>query len=266
MKRKGELVKWFLFRVLSFEQYLTVVSRLYFISYDLGLLRKNPLYKYHYFLRNIIHKRDVILDIGANLGYFSVYFSRWTGREGSVYAVEPVDSVRKVLAANTAKHKNIKILPYALGESNKDIEIINTTRKTRGFVASGSNYIMEDTKEVSDETIDTFNAAMRRGSELFAGLEKIDFIKCDVEGYEIHIIPEMEALLKKHRPLMLIETRRENRVFLQKYLADLGFHGFVLIDGKLVPSSSVKEKEEDDILFIPEKKLNDYVNFFSILA
>ena len=131
-----------------------------------------------------------------------------------VYAVEPVESVRKILARNARKYKNIKIIPYALGKFNKDIEILNNSRITKGFIASGSNYISDCPGESNDEKIDKFNAFMRKGSELFGGLAKIDFIKCDVEGYETNIIPEMVALLIKHQPIMLIETRRKKRAYM----------------------------------------------------
>ena len=258
MKRNGEWVKLILFKTLSFEHYLYVVSKMYFLSYDLGLLRKKNLYKYHYFLKSVIKPKDIVIDIGANMGYFSVYFSRWVGNEGVVYAVEPVEAVRKVLIKNVKKSRNIKIIPYALGTQNKDIEIINATRQFKGFIASGSNFVVDGSRPVTDENIDKFNAVMRKGSELFGGLSRIDFIKCDVEGYETNIIPEMEIILKKHEPLMLMETRREKRVFLLDYLSGLSYHGFVLENGKLYPSADVAEKEEDDILFIPESKLQLY--------
>lgn len=263
MKRQGEIFKVVLFKSLSFENYLFALSKFYFLTYKLGILKKNPLYKYHYFLKSIIKRKDVIIDIGANLGYFSVYFSKWTGPEGAVYAVEPVESVRKVLKRNVGNIENIKIIPYALGQANKDIEIFNITRKSKGFIASGSNFVKDDSISVVDENIDRFNAVMRKGSEVFGSLSRIDFIKCDVEGYEINIIPEMESLLLKHQPLMLIETRRENRVFLTKYLSEIGFQGFVLQDDKLYSSESIREKQEDDILFIPNSKLQYYNQFMA---
>jgi FkbM family methyltransferase len=264
MRRQGEIFKLILFKTLSFENYLYALSKFFFFSYETGLLKKKPLYKYHYFLKSVIKKNDVIIDIGANLGYFSLYFSRWAGSDGTVYAVEPVENVRKVLERNARNYKNIRIFPYALGEFNKDIEIVNASRKYKGFIASGSNFVNDESKMVNDEDIDRFNAVMRKGSELFGGLSKIDFIKCDVEGYETHIIPEMESLLKKHWPLMLIETRRENRIYLQKFLSGIGYQGYVLEhDGKLYPSASVKEKEEDDILFIPESKIQLYKKFIA---
>lgn len=258
MIRPGQLVRTLLFRALSFEGYLFTISKIYFLSYNLGFLKKNPFYKYHYFLKSIVKSKDTVIDIGANMGYFSVYFSKWVGNEGTVFAVEPVEEVRNILVKNTRKIKNIKILPYALGEDNKDIEIVNISRQDRGFIATGSNFVMDSSMPVTDENIDKFNAVMRKGSELFSGLSKIDFIKCDVEGYEPKIIPEMEVLLKKHQPLMLIETRREKRVFMNNYLASIGYEGFVLENGKLIVSSSIAERQEDDILYIPKSKVNDY--------
>lgn len=263
MKRQGEIFKLVLFKTLSFENYLFALSKFYFLSYNLGLLKKKPLYKYHYFLKSVIKKNDVIIDIGANLGYFSLYFSRWAGRDGIVYAIEPVETVRKVLTKNAKNYKNIKIIPYALGEFNKDIEIANTSRSAKGFIASGSNFVMDGSMTVTDENIDKFNAVMRKGSELFADLTKIDFIKCDVEGYETNIIPEMESLLKKHEPVMLIETRRENRIIIRDFLSGLGYTGYVLENGKLHLSTSLKEKEEDDILFIPKSKISSFSNFLA---
>jgi FkbM family methyltransferase len=258
MKRPGNLMRLFLFKTLSFENYLYILSKIYFLSYNLGLLKKNPLYKYHYFLKSVIKPKYTVLDIGANLGYYSVYFSKWVGNEGVVYAVEPVEAVRNVLKKNVKNIKNIKIIPYALGESNKDIEIANVTRRYKGFIASGSNFVMDSSMPVTDENIDKFNAVMRKGSELFSALSRIDFIKCDVEGYETNIIPEMEVLLKKHEPLMLIETRREKRAFMLEYLQSIGFEGFILEHGKLIPATSMAERVEDDILFIPGKKLKDF--------
>lgn len=54
-----------------------------------------------------------------------------------------------------------------------------------------------------------FEAEMRRGSELFASLDRIDLIKCDIEGYELVVMTEMRPLLERHHPTVLIETRGE---------------------------------------------------------
>ena len=252
MKRKGNIIKRLLFRNLSFKHYLLVLSKSFLLLYKLGILKNRPLYKYHYYLKSVIKKNDVVIDIGANLGYFSIPFSKWVGPKGIVYAVEPVKPVREVLERNIRKIKNIKIIPYALGNENKNIRLGNITRQNKGFIASGSHFVIEDKTIVLDE----FTAEMKKGSELFGNLGRLDFIKCDVEGYETFIIPELKDILLKHKPVMLIETRREKRNFLVDFLFNIGFHGYVLEGKKLYPSTEIEEKMEDDILFVHQDKLD----------
>jgi len=226
--------------------YLRIVSRIYFILYNLGFLRNNPRYKYHYFLKNLIRENNIVIDIGANLGYYTIPFARWVGPGGFVYAVEPVRQVRDVLKNNIGKRRNIKVLPYALGSENKNIRMGNNTIAEKGIIATGSHFVLEK----DDTALNEFSAEMNKGSELFKNLEKLDFIKCDVEGYETVIIPEMEAILEKHKPTMLIETKNEKRVFLLNYLLERGFKGYILENKKLIPADNSEEKTEDDIIFI----------------
>lgn len=252
MKLIGKIIRRFLFRNLSFKQYLLLVSKSFFLLYKLGVLKNKPLFKYHYYLKSVINENDVIIDIGANLGYFSIPFSKWVGPKGIVYAVEPVKQVREVLERNIRKIRNIRVIPYALGSENKNIRMGSNTRQKTGFIATGSHFVLEDTTNALDE----FTAEMKKGSELFDNLERLDFIKCDVEGYETVIIPELKDILLKHKPVMLIETRREKRDFLMDFLFNNGFHGYVLEGKKLYPATEIEEKLEDDILFVHQNKLD----------
>ncbi len=250
--------KRILFSILTFRQYLTVVSRFYFLLFRLGILKNSTTYKYHYFIRNFIHKDDIIVDIGANLGYYSIPFSRWVGKKGFVYAVEPVTPVRDVLQKNIGKRKNIAILPYALGNENKNISMGNT-RDKNGVIATGSHFVLETNAQASYE----FSAEMKKGSEIFGELERLDFIKCDVEGYESVIIPEMKNILISHNPVMLIETRGEKRLFLLDFLNEIGYSGYILDGGKLYPVKGELEERDDDIIFIHKNKLEFYSDLIS---
>lgn len=257
MKTFEKRIKKLLFKHLTFRQYLTLVSKSYFLFYKLGILKKNSLYKYHYFLKNLINKNDIIIDIGANLGYYSIPFSEWVGHNGVVYAIEPISQVREVFQNNIGKRKNIIVMPYALGSENKKIQMGNNTRKNSGVIATGSHFVLEKNMKAEDE----FAAEMKKGSELFSHLEKLDFVKCDVEGYEIVIIPEIKNIIIEHKPTMLIETRREKRAFLLDFLLNIGFYGYVLEDGKLFPAKDIEEKMEDDILFVHKNRIDSISKF-----
>ena len=83
-------IKRRLFKWLGRERYLYLVSRLFFLAYRLGALRRDPEYECHYFVRNLIRPGNWVFDIGANLGYYSVLFSDLTGPYGKVFSVEQI--------------------------------------------------------------------------------------------------------------------------------------------------------------------------------
>jgi FkbM family methyltransferase len=247
--KKGNLARRMLFKVLPLRSYLRVLSKSYFMSYNSGALKKNRLYAYPYFLEKIIHKDDVCIDIGANLGYISVVLSKQVGANGKVYSVEPVKPMLDVLKKNTKGMDNIEILPYALGEENKPIKLGNDSVERDGFIASGSHFVL-DKNTAQTETADVeFDAEMRIGTELFENIDRLDFVKCDIEGYEIIVLPQLEPLLMKFKPIILVEADGENRIKLMHFFQERGFEALVLDgEGKLHPA---KEDETWDILFVP---------------
>lgn len=221
---------------------------MYFISFNMGLLKSNRIYAYPHFLDKIIDDGDVCIDLGANLGYFSVLFSKIVGESGKVHSVEPVKPILSVLRKNTRACKNVTIHPYALGTENKKIKLGNNSVTKRGFIESGSHFVLEDNSNAETE----FDAEMRSGKELFANLDKLDFIKCDVEGYEEIVIPELEELIMKFEPMLLLETWNEARTNMLKFFHERNFESYILIDGWLHPSGDIHNR---DILFIPKSRL-----------
>lgn len=130
-----------LFKTLGFEKYLYVLSKIYFAAYQTRILKFSDTYKYHYYLKKIIRKGDVIIDIGANLGYFSVLFAKWTGKNGSVHAVEPVEPVRNILEKNIRKYSNVIVYPFALGDEDKEIQMANNSSAVYGYITSGTHFV-----------------------------------------------------------------------------------------------------------------------------
>ena len=196
------LIHKILYRTLPLEGYLRAVSRLFFLWQRLGIGRYAPATEYVYHLPQLVHAGDTAIDIGANLGYYARLMSRIAGRNGHVYAVEPVAPIRRVLERNLSGCGNVDILPYALGAAEGEIRMGNAPVRTGGYFGTGQNFVMEAGAEADVE----FTAEMRHGSELFGHLTRIDFIKCDVEGYEVVIMEEMRPLLERFRPTVLIET------------------------------------------------------------
>jgi FkbM family methyltransferase len=258
MLNPGERLKKILFKTTSFDRYLSLISKSYFLLYESGLLKPLPAFKYHYFLKKIIQKGDVVIDIGANLGYFTRSFSRWVGKEGKVYALEPIQPIRDVLIRNLKGAVNVEVLPFALGEDSKPIRLGNDTRLKKGYIASGSHFVLQAEESAEDE----FAAEMRKGSEVFANISQIHFIKCDVEGYETVILPEMREVILRHKPALLVEAKRQNRPLMINWMKSISYQAYIPRKNKLKPLDPGADKKEEDILFVHPDKLQLFNSLF----
>ncbi len=194
-----------LYRCLSLNSYLRVVSSLFFIYIRLGLGRKSPVAEYVYHLSNLAKEGDTVVDIGANLGYYSRTLSRIVGAKGRVYSVEPMNQIVKVLRRNLKGCGNVTILNYALGATQTEVSMGNDSSQSSGYFGTGQ--------------------------------------KCDIEGYEVVVMEEMRPILEKFHPLVLIESGDTNRQQIIKLFTELGYSGYTLVDGCEVALTSEGEKD-----------------------
>ena len=239
----GKLFHRLLYRLLSLEGYLRVVSRLFFLNRWLGLGRTGRALEYNYHLPQLVRKGDVAIDIGANLGYYTRPLADIVGVEGTVYAVEPVPVIFSVLERNVRGCRNVHLMNYALGKEECDVEMANDSVAEVGYFGTGRNFVSEGALSKSAVR---FTARMRRGSDLFGGLERIDFIKCDIEGYERVVMPELRTLIERHHPTVLIETDGETRHEIIEMFSEMGYRAYILEAGREVALNAESDK---DIIF-----------------
>ena len=239
----GKLLHRLLYRVLSLEGYLRVVSRLFFIARALGIGRRGRALEYNYHLPQLLRRGDIAIDIGANLGYYTRPMADIVGAEGRVYAVEPVPVIFSVLERNVRGRGNVSLMNYALGEEDTTIEMANDSVAEAGYFGTGRNFVSEG--KLSMQAI-RFTAQMRRGSELFGALERVDFIKCDIEGYERVVIPELRPIIERHHPTVLIETDGQTREQIIEIFSAMGYKAYMLMDGREVELDTNSDK---DIIF-----------------
>jgi FkbM family methyltransferase len=203
----------------------------YYLGTDIG----NKLYLKGEFETNELNlcakyiKEDSnIVDIGANIGIHSVYFSN-LAKKGKILCIEPQITIYSTLLKNIMNYENIIPLNIAI---DSKISI------TEFFIASDNAYSsLKDTqrknilfkKYVVTLPFDSISELM----------PKIDFIKIDVEGFEHNVLLSMENLLKKDKPTLFIEiyggkNSNKNPEATIKFLIDIGYHAyFVNNDGEL---------------------------------
>jgi FkbM family methyltransferase len=232
-------IRSILLKTLGLEGYLSIVSDAYLRITNIGFLKTK--YPELFFLKKIIKQGFVSIDIGANVGYYSTKISKLSGKNGHVYAIEPVPLFANVFKRNAHKFavKNITLHQTALGNENKKIEM--GTPIIDGVFRHGLTHVLN--AQDDNSALATFEAEMKIPDELFANITKLDFIKCDVEGYEIYLFPYLINTINKFKPLIQIEiSTTQNRKQIFDLLKPLGYKCFGLKNQHLV------ELTNDDIV------------------
>ena len=246
-------IKRIIFRSLSMENYLRILQRVYFFAYNTGILRFSSNFKYHYYARKLIKKGDTVIDIGANLGYYSILFAKWVGNAGRVFSVEPIAIYNKIFNEKAKKHANITLYSYALGVEEKIVELVSSTQT--GYLNTGLPHVYDPDKDGAIEAQEfKFEAQMRTPSKLFGDLDKIDYIKCDIEGFEYVVLSEMKEVIRKHKPKLQVEVWDENEEKLLELLDELGYQPYKLKNGK--PELQTKNNNiSGDYIFLQKETI-----------
>lgn len=238
-----------LFKILSQQVYLKTLHRGFYFLYSLGILKKDARFKYHYLVKDIIEPNYTIVDIGANLGYFSKTFSRLASN-GKLISIEPVKPFYDVLTHFLGTKSNVTIYNYALGKEAGTITMVMP--ESNGMIRTGLPHIASSEEEKQQHK--THEVEIVKGSELLGNLESIDYIKCDIEGYEIVVFIELTPIIEKHQPIVQIEIGPENESEMLAYFTQLGFVQYGVANFKVVKEVSGQQQEQGDFLFVHASK------------
>lgn len=253
-----KFIKKLLFRILSEKAYLHLMHRGFFLLYDLNLLKNDKSFKYHYKVNELIHADYTVVDIGANLGYFSKNFARLTPK-GRVICIEPIPKFYEVLKFFLSKYKHLEIHNVALGSEEGYITM--ALPQSNGMIRTGLPHIVTDAKEANSQP--TQEVKIIKGSLLLNKLDRLDYIKCDVEGYEWNILQEIHPLLEKFNPYLQIEISPENMNHVIPYLKELGYSQFGLLDKKFIREDG-NQQQEGDFFFVHSVHLEYFTSKHSI--
>jgi len=198
-------------------------------------------------VKELIQDGDVVIDIGANLGYFSKTFSRLSPN-GKVICIEPLPQYYSILKHFLSSKKNIEIHNVALGKDAGEVTMI--LPKSNGMIRTGLPYISK-----SDEKSEhpTQQVQIVNPNSLLKNLSKIDYIKCDIEGFEWIVFQELKEVLKQYQPIVQIEISTENRREMIPFFTDLGYVQYGINNFKFVKEDG-KQIEPGDYLFVPKSR------------
>jgi FkbM family methyltransferase len=165
------------------------------------------------FLQRFLKKGDTFLDIGANIGLFSLYASKVIGDLGLTYAFEPTPNTFQRLLENISINNCKNIIPVNIGLSNKNM-VVDFNVSEDGHDAWNSIVKLDQLQnwssiKVNVETLDSF---IKKYS-----IRKVDLIKLDVEGWEKFVLEGGEQLLRQSDTTVLLIEFTEDNAFKAGY-------------------------------------------------
>jgi FkbM family methyltransferase len=185
-------------------------------------------------LKDILRPHQCFIDIGANLGYFTMLAASIVGWDGQVYAFDPnpqnVMIIEKSMEAN--KFDNVTVFNYAVSDK----------RQTLKFLTVGSNGGVIRADKASGNLLDVKAIAL---DGFFGNDEPVDVIKMDIEAHEPFALRGMKHLVKQWKPIIVTEfhpwaLRENNLEPPEQFLADLHHMGYSMsvipFEGDIVPN------------------------------
>lgn len=239
-----------------------IVRRTSFLSTPLGRRAYQwayDIYKRRLEAQTVTHLRRwvpagaCVIDVGANVGFFTRQFADWVGPAGQVIAIEP--ERRNVAMLTTALERDghlsrVEVVEAAAGDVDGTLQLAITPDHP------GDHRIGTQGETVTAVTLD--------GLAVTRGLAGISLLKIDVQGYEGHVLRGAKELLRTQRPAVFLEIdpsalaeQGGSAAATLQLLSNLGYAPYLLTEGgELQAAAGVAEHAEQtngylDVLALP---------------
>jgi FkbM family methyltransferase len=200
---------------------------------------------------DILKPDMVVMDIGANVGYYSFLASSLVGDRGLVYAFEPSNRAYDTLLHNVEKNQISNIVPcnFAIGNKEEVLELFSADGiPTNIYNIHSPSFLWRSDQHYLKENGIGVNMGFKQIVPLDTFCTKnnvshIDFIKIDVEGFELQVLQGMKPMLEKRKiSWIMIEYQEIKKLFTpnsESELMDamLRSYGFELANSVVYPES-----------------------------
>lgn len=186
-------------------------------------------------LRKILSPKDIVFDVGANLGWYGLNAAQVVGSRGQVYAFEPNPDFANWASENCRLNHltNVKIEKIALADKTSRLEFYigdNFGSLVKRVARLGSQKIKRINVPVT--TIDAYVKSQN--------IKKISLIKIDAEGKDFEVLRGAIKTLRQYHPYLIVEVfglswdtdvSRDKKIL--AYLAKLGYRAYAFVQGGL---------------------------------
>jgi FkbM family methyltransferase len=155
------------------------------------------------FLRGVLTRGDVFVDVGAHIGYHTLLAAGLVGEHGRVYAFEPSPERHADLAANLARNATSNVTAFELAGGGR--ESVGTLFLAPRTNTSASTMVARAARDASAGR-ERREVRVVPVQDCIAGedLGRVRVVKVDVEGFEIEVLRGLDRILGGHSPLALV--------------------------------------------------------------
>ena len=160
------------------------------------------------FLADFLEPRMTFVDVGANDGAYTLFAARRVGAHGRVVAIEPSSREFERLTSNLELNQlaNVTTVHAAAGEAARTISLAvaeqgHEGQNTLGTVINNENVATASLEEVEMRTLDEILTT--------SAVDRVDFVKIDVEGSEPRVLAGAREILAEHQPILQLELEPE---------------------------------------------------------
>ena len=162
------------------------------------------------FLNEILSEGMVVLDLGANIGYYSVMLAKMVGKTGKVYAVEPSLSNFRMLSMNVELNKVDDVVEV------ENIGISDKTGVDNFYLSDKSNWhtfypkVSEGGSHESLIEVIPVSVPVSTIKDFSEGRRPIELIRMDIEGFEVEVMNSLISILKPNQfmPMIIFEVHQ----------------------------------------------------------
>ena len=223
--------------------------------------------------RKVIRQGDVIVDLGANIGYFTLLAARLTGSKGKIFSFEPEPKNYNYLLKNIEinNYNQVVSLQKAVSDRNGKTKLYicdydsghHTINKYEGIKAySRGRPTREQFIDIETVTLDSF---------LEGKTDHVDVIKMDVEGAEMLTVLGMDRTLRSNQnikmfveffPLLIEKMGSSPKEFIRKLLEDYKFSIYVIPEDYDALTNEMKKIISVEEIMAFRRKEEDHLNLF----
>jgi FkbM family methyltransferase len=206
-------------------------------------------------LPQIINKGDFVIDIGANVGFYTRDLAFLVGADGLVWSVEPIPQTFDILSYEIRKFRwsNVKAFNVAISDSEGTVEMEIPHSKRGGESWYGARIISGETQHPNWRSVAV--RTVKLDSMTAKNDRPVSFIKCDAEYHELSCLQGAQETIGRWHPSLLIETLVDDfyrNTFeterIVHFLSDFGYTAH-LYDGKDFRIRKPRETSQNTFFF-----------------